>query len=93
MRFGFVFGSAGSRTLARIWTWIGVLLLPGFAGRIGGGFPPLIQTLGVTAVLAVVAAVAFVGELQARRWRRLAQAILALMLLLIGWWVWPEPKA
>jgi len=53
----------------------------------------LIQTLVVTAMLAIVSAAAFVGELQARRWRRLAQGVLAVMLLLIGWWVWPEPKA
>ena len=93
MLLGIVLGSAVSVTIALILTLIVFLFLPEFAERIGEEFPPLIQTLVVTAMLAIVSAAAFVGELQARRWRRLAQGVLAVMLLLIGWWVWPEPKA
>lgn len=93
MLLGIVLGSAVSITLALILTLIVFLFLPEFAERIGEEFPPLIQTLAVSAGLAVVSAAAFVGELQARRWRRLAQGVLALLLLLVGWWVWPEPKA
>ena len=93
MLLGIVLGSAVSITVALILTLVVFLFLPEFAERIGEEFPPLIQTLVVTAMLAIVSAAAFVGELQARRWRRLAQGVLAVMLLLIGWWVWPEPKA
>ena len=56
---------------------------------IGEEFPPLLRALGGSAVLAVVSAVGFYGELRERRWRRLPQVLLAALLLLTGWLVWP----
>ena len=93
MLLGIVLGSAVSITVALVLTLGVFLFLPESAERIGEEFPPLIQTLVVTAILAVVSAAAFVGELQARPWRRVAQGILATMLIIITYWVWPEPKA
>lgn len=93
MLLGIVLGSAVSITLALVLTLIVFLFLPEFAPRIAEEFPPLLETLGVTAVLAVLAALAFYGELRERGWRRASQGVLLVFLILIGWQIWPEPVA
>lgn len=90
MLLGIVLGSAVSITLALVLTLVVFLFLPEFAPRIAEEFPPLIETLAVTGVLAVLAASAFYGELRERSWRRVSQGVLLGYLLLIGWQIWPQ---
>jgi Na+/citrate or Na+/malate symporter len=89
MFLGIVMGSAVSITVALSLTLIVFLFLPEYAGRIAEEFPPLLQALGGAAVIAVVAAASFYGELRERRWRRLAQGLLAVMLGALVWAYWP----
>lgn len=89
MFLGIVMGSAVSITIALSLTLIVFLFLPEYAARIGEEFPPLLRALAGAAVLAVVAAASFYGELRERAWRRIAQAILALMLAALVWAYWP----
>jgi hypothetical protein len=93
MLLGIVLGSAVSITVALILTLVVFLFLPEFAPRIAEEFPPLIETLGVTAVLAVLAAFAFYGELRERGWRRGSQVVLLVFMVVLGWQIWPEPVA
>jgi hypothetical protein len=87
---GIVLGSAVSITVALVLTLVVFLMLPEFGERIGEEFPPLLLTLGGSALIAVVSAFGFYGELRETTWRRVPQIALALLLTLIGWMVWPE---
>ena len=87
---GIVLGSAVSITVALVLTLVVFLMLPEFAERIGEEFPPLLLTLGGSTLIAAVSALGFYGELRETTWRRAQQIALALLLLFIGWWVWPQ---
>jgi hypothetical protein len=87
---GIVLGSAVSITVALVLTLVVFLMLPEFAERIGEEFPPLLLTLGGSTLIAAVSALGFYGELRETKWRRAPQIALALLLLFIGWWVWPQ---
>ena len=89
---GIVLGSAVSITVALMLTLVVFLLLPEFSERIGEEFPPLMRALAGSAVLAVVSSVGFYGELRETRWRRLPQTLLAALLLLSGWLLWPAAE-
>jgi hypothetical protein len=86
---GIVLGSTVSITVALVLTLFVFLMLPEYAGRIGEEFPPLLRTLAGSALLALVAAAGFYGELRESSWRRWPQCLLAALLVLLGWWVWP----
>ena len=90
MLLGIVLGSGVWITVALVLTLIVFLFLPEFAPRIAEEFPPLIETLVVTAVLSILAAGAFYGELRERAWRRTSQGALLCYLLLLGWQLWPQ---
>jgi predicted membrane protein len=87
---GIVLGSAVSITVALVLTLVVFLMLPEFGERIGEEFPPLLLTLGGSALIAVVSAFGFYGELRETTWRRVPQIALAVLLTFIGWMVWPE---
>lgn len=93
MLIGIVMGSAVSITVALVLTLIVFLFLPEYAGRISEEFPPLFRALGGSAVIAVVAGAAFYGEVRTTGWRRAPQLLLAILLVLLGWLVWPEEQA
>lgn len=93
MLIGIVMGSAVSITVALALTLIVFLLLPEYAVRIGEEFPPLLRALAGSALIAIVAGSAFYGELRVTGWRRLPQWALALLLVLIGWLLWPAETA
>jgi predicted membrane protein len=87
---GIVLGSAVSITVALVLTLVVFLMLPEFAERIGEEFPPLLRTLAGSALIAVVSAIGFYGELKETVWRRIPQLALVLLLVFIGWLVWPQ---
>ena len=87
---GIVLGSAVSITVALVLTLVVFLMLPEFAERIGEEFPPLLRTLAGSALIAVVSAIGFYGELKETAWRRIPQLALVLLLVFIGWLVWPQ---
>ena len=93
MLIGIVMGSAVSITVALTLTLVVFLFLPEYAGRIGEEFPPLLRTLAGSTLIAMVAGSAFYGEVRVTRWRRLPQWSLALLLVFLGWWVWPTETA
>lgn len=90
---GIIMGSAVSITVALSLTLIVFLFLPEFSARIGEEFPPLLRALGGSAVLAAVSGASFYGELRITRWRRIAQSLLVLLLVGLGWIMWPAETA
>lgn len=93
MLIGIVMGSAVSITVALTLTLVVFLFLPEYASRIGEEFPPLLRALGGAAVIAAVAGAAFYGEVRSARWRRWPAYLLALLLVFLGWLVWPADAA
>ncbi|MCP5328648.1 MAG: hypothetical protein R3E75_07730 [Steroidobacteraceae bacterium] len=90
---GIVTGSAVSVAIGLLMTLTVFLFLPEYSARVDGEFMPLLRALGATLVLAATAAASFYGELRGLRWRRIAQVVLAVLLVLIGLIAWPGPKA
>jgi len=93
MLIGIVMGSAVSITVALTLTLIVFMFLPEYAGRIGEEFPPLLRALAGSGLIAVVAGSAFYGEVRVAGWRRWPQWALAVLLVLLGWLVWPSETA
>jgi len=92
MLIGIVMGSAVSITVALALTLVVFMFLPEYASRIGEEFPPLLRALAGSAVIAAVAGSAFYGEVRTARWRRWPQALLAAVLTLTAWLVWPSAE-
>jgi hypothetical protein len=93
MLIGIVMGSAVSITVALALTLVVFLFLPEYAPRIGEEFPPLLRALAGAALLALVSGASFYGEVRSARWRWAPQTALALLLVLIGWIMWPAETA
>ena len=87
---GIIMGSAVALAVSLAMTGIVFLLLGDYAARLQPERLPLLKGLAWSWSLAIVAAAAFYGELQLRRWRGGAQALLLLLLGLLAWVFWPR---
>jgi len=81
---GIVMGSTVSIAIGLAMTLVVFLFLPEYSERIAGEFAPLLRALAVTVLLAAVAIASFYGELRSLRWRRVAHAGLALLLVAVA---------
>ncbi len=86
---GIVLGSGVAFFAGLALTLVVFLFLPEHRDRLSGEFAPLLRATGWAAVLTAIAAAAFIGELRSRQWRRLAQGLLAAVLLGLVWTYWP----
>jgi hypothetical protein len=66
------------------------LLLPEYHDRLAGERAPLLGAVAWTACLSAVAALAFIGEIRDRRWKRVAQLALAVLLVAFAATYWPK---
>lgn len=86
---GIITGSAVALAVALGMTGVVFLLLPEYSARLASEQTPLLKGLAWSWSLALVAAASFVGELKRKTWRRPAQALLVLILMLLAWRFWP----
>ncbi|MGA2564644.1 MAG: hypothetical protein ABSF96_13875 [Steroidobacteraceae bacterium] len=86
---GIIMGSAVALTVSLTMSGIVFLLLPEYWSRLASERVPLLKALLWSWSLAGVAGASFVGELRGWRWRFAAQAVLAAMLVVLGWIYWP----
>ncbi|HEY6452915.1 MAG TPA: hypothetical protein VIX87_10000 [Steroidobacteraceae bacterium] len=86
---GIIMGSAIALTASLTMSGIVFLLLPEYAARLASERWPLIKGLLWAWSLTAVASASFIGELRDRRWRFGTQAVLAAMLVALGWIYWP----
>ena len=82
-------GSAVALAVALGMTGIVFLLLPEYHARLAPEQLPLLKGLAWSWALALTGAASLIGEIQQRAWRRGAQALLAVVLLLLAWRFWP----
>lgn len=87
---GIVMGSSVALLAGLVMTLLVFLLLPEFHERLAGEFRPLIQAIAWAVILTAVSVAAFLGQLQTRPWRLLAQLGLVAVVLLMGWSYWPS---
>lgn len=90
---GVVLGSAASIALVLAMVLVIFALSSGSQAAVGAEYPGLMATAGLFAALAGVAGAAFAGLQRQRPWRWYAQAIMWLMLAMIGWHYWPQGNA
>ena len=81
---GIVMGSTVSVAVGLAMTLTVFLFLPEYSARIDGEFVPLLRSLAVTVLLALVASASFYGELRSLAWRRLAQGVLVVLLVVVA---------
>lgn len=81
---GIVMGSTVSVAMGLAMTLVVFLFVPEYSARVDAEFAPLLQSLGVTVLLAVAAVASFYGELRSSRWRRGAQAALVVLLVTVA---------
>jgi len=86
---GIIMGSAIALTVSLTMSAIVFALLPEYSARLAGERLPLLKALLWGWSLTAVSAASFIGELRGRRWRYGSQALLGIMLLLLGWIYWP----
>ena len=86
---GIIMGSAIALTVSLTMSAIVFALLPEYAARLASERLPLLKALLWGWSLAAVASASFIGELRGRRWRYGFQALLAAMLITLGWLYWP----
>jgi hypothetical protein len=81
---GIITGSAVALAVALGMTGIVFLLLPEYSARLAGEQAPLIKGLAWSWSLALVSAASFVGEVKSAPWRRPAQLLLVVILVLLA---------
>ena len=84
-----IMGSAIALTAALSMSAVVFLLLPEYSARLASERMPLLRALLWGLGLTAVASASFIGELRGRRWRFGTQALLAAMLVALGWMYWP----
>jgi len=87
---GIVMGSAVAVAVALGMTAVVFLLLPEYHARIDPERAALYHGLAWSWSLAAVGAAAFAGELRRRRWRRLPQLLLLVLVVALAWIYWPR---
>ncbi len=86
---GIVAGSAVALAVSLGMTGVVFALLPEYSARLAAEHGPLLTGLAWSWSLALVSGASFVGELKRKSWRRPAQCLLLLILMLLAWRFWP----
>jgi hypothetical protein len=86
---GIVLGSAVALAVSLAMTGVVFMLLPEYSARLQGEQQPLLLALAWSWSLALIAGASFIGELRGRAWRRPAQVLLLLLLVVLAWRYWP----
>ncbi len=87
---GIVMGSTVSIAIGLAMTLVVFLFLPEYSARVDVEFEPLLRALGITLVLVGAAGASFYGELRSLSWRRGAQVVLVLLLVIVAWLAVPQ---
>ena len=83
-------GSAVAMAAGLLMSGAVFLFLGDYASRLQSEQGPLVRGIAWSVCAALIAVAAFYGELKLRRWRRLAQLALALLLVVAGIVFWPR---
>ena len=87
---GFVLGSAAAITFALAGTMIVFIALRSEYPRLEDELRPLLMSLGLFSLLTLAAGSSFYGEINERRWRRVAlAALLASLVAVAAYHAWP----
>jgi len=87
---GFVLGSAAAITFALAGTTIVFFALRSEYPRLEDEFRPLLINVGLFSLLTLAAGSSFYGEIKERPWRRVALAVLFVMLVAVAAYLaWP----
>ena len=81
---GFVLGSSAAITFALAGTAIVFVVLQSEYPQLVDELVPLLSSVGLFSLLTGTAAASFYGEIKELRWRRLAQAALIAMLVIVA---------
>lgn len=83
-------GSAVAMAAGLLMSGVVFLFLGDYSGRVQAEQGPLVRGIAWSLCAALIGVAAFYGELKLRRWRRLAQLALALLLGVAGVVFWPR---
>lgn len=86
-----VFGSAVAISFGLLGVSVVFLLLRGAHPQVVGEFPVVVRSAGIFLILAAASGWALLGLLKERQWRWQAQALMWVVVVLVGAYYWPEP--
>ncbi len=86
-----VFGSAVAISFGLVGVAVVFLLLRSGHPQVVGELPAVVRSAGIFLVLAAASGWALLGLLKERHWRWQAQAMMWVVVLLVGTYYWPEP--
>jgi hypothetical protein len=87
---GIVMGSSVALLAGLIMTLLVFLLLPEFHDRLSVEFRPLLTAIAWAVLLTATSVAAFLGQIKKRSWRTGAALALAVAVLVVGSYYWPE---
>jgi hypothetical protein len=86
---GIIMGSAVAMAAGLLMSGAVFLFLGDYGSRLQSEQGPLLRGIAWSVCAALIGVAAFYGELRLRRWRRLPQLALALLLVVAGIVFWP----